>query len=108
MHSTVTNTSRLTVPTGGGGKYVIGGYVYWTANATGRRVMRLFKNGATILIDTEMMKEGGGVSSQSFHFVDNAVAADYWELQAFQTSGGNLNVEAVSIPAYFWAYWYST
>ena len=35
IHSTSTNTSRLTINTGG--KYLIGGAVTFTANATGQR-----------------------------------------------------------------------
>jgi hypothetical protein len=108
MHSNVTNPSRLTVPTGGGGKYTIGFYIYWQPNATGRRVIRFIKNGVTLLGDIEMIKESTGLCSGAATLEDSAVAADYWEVQAFQVSGGALNVEAVSIPTLFWATWNGT
>lgn len=37
MHDTSTNTGRLTVPTGGGGFYAIGGTIEFASNSTGRR-----------------------------------------------------------------------
>lgn len=108
MHSTVTNNSRITIPSGGTGKYQIGWSGYWAINATGRRVVSLRKNTTTIVTEVEMMKEGGGVSSGTIQIVDSATAADFYEIFLLQSSGGALNLDAVSVVSYFWAYWYST
>lgn len=108
MHSTSSNTSRITVPSGGGGKYAIGWYWYWATNTTGRRVMRVNKNGS-LLLEIENYKDASvGTCTPNGLIFDTAVAGDYYEVIAFQTSGGALNVDGVSVPAYFFVTWYST
>ena len=49
FHDNVTNNSRLTVPAGCGGRYLIIGNVSWTPNATGARQVNVTLNGATVL-----------------------------------------------------------
>jgi hypothetical protein len=100
-HSTVTNTSRLTVPTGEGGHYMIGGHATFDTNVTGRRMLRLYLNGTTVISQVELGVNGGeaGGALSSYYAL---AAADYVELQAFQSSGGNLNIIATPTPTFWW------
>ena len=95
MHSTVTNTSRITIASGKDGYYWIYGFVSWDLG-THRRIAYIYKNGAEI-IGYEL-----GVTSSSpatypavaISSVLNLVAGDYLEFFVYQNSGGNLNANA--------------
>lgn len=95
LHSTSTNTSRLTLPTAGA--WFIGGSVAWAANATGVRQLAIRKNGTTILSSVLGPASSGGVNgtqqavSTEYSFAVN----DYVELIVYQDSGGALNVVVV-------------
>jgi hypothetical protein len=90
FHSDVTNNSRITIPTGKGGKYLIQGQLTFDANATGKRRLQIFKNGSAYTTST-----GPGVSSGATNVqcqvVLSLVATDYIQLYALQDSGGSLN-----------------
>lgn len=98
MHDTATNTSRITVPTGGAGWYAITGTVEFAANVTGYRELRVRLNGVTnIAIQRTMPVTSAGVT----HIMNIAVqyplnVGDYVELAVAQTSGGALNVTTAS------------
>lgn len=95
LHSTVSNTSRITIPTGMGGIYLIGGATFFAANATGIRQIQVLKNGVTI-VGTRGLTAGfsvGGVGpALHTQALVSLAAADYVELSVFQDSGGALNV----------------
>jgi hypothetical protein len=98
LHSTSTNTSRLTVPTGKGGKYLICGTVGFAPNATGSRGIRVYKNGsvisyATVLQTVTVASNGSFVP---FSIVTQLSAADYIEIFAYQSSGISLSVTGTS------------
>jgi hypothetical protein len=94
LHSTTTNTSRMTVPAGQGGYYLITGYAQWTNDGSGRRILKLHKNGSGF----------GGNDSQGFVVsntiyptnlittVENLSAGDYIEMVVYQTSGSTIDV----------------
>jgi len=95
MHSTSSNTSRITIPTNMGGDYLVGGATFFAANATGVRQIRITKNGGTQVL-TGGLHAGFSVSSvgpiiQCYGMIRLA-AADYIELEVNQDSGGPLNV----------------
>lgn len=101
IHSTVTNTSRMTIPAG------LGGYWYFKGSATiaaggsaGLRAIWLRKNGA----DTIGTSISNGSSNVEEKFctsgIFNLVATDYIELFGFQTSGGALNYGSANDEAY--------
>lgn len=90
MHSTSTNTSRLTCVTAG--KYLVHAAVTFAANATGSRWAAIKKNGS--FYANESRPNAGSGSTVVFHIdllVDLAVN-NYVELFVLQTSGGNLDV----------------
>lgn len=92
LHDNATNNSRLTIPTGKGGKWLFSGGAEFAANATGYRQITLKKNGTTFL--TVSNQVATSVFDQELLVVDvlSVAAADYMELHAYQTSGANLNV----------------
>lgn len=95
MHSTSSTTSRITIPTGMGGIYLVGGGTFFAANATGVRQALLAKNGGApkvagaIVAGFSVSGVGPTVSVQGLF---SLAAADYVEIQVFQDSGGALNV----------------
>ena len=108
MHDTSTNTGRITVPTGGGGFYAIGGCIEFASNTTGRRGVQVRLNGLTVIARVEATAIAQDLPL-SISTVYQLTAGDYVELMGFQSSGGNLNMQASS--AYspeFWAHWITT
>lgn len=91
LHDTAVNNSRLTIPAGFGGVYLIIGKVAFAANATGVRVARLHKNGA--LIDTQSTHAATAATTQVVlvSSILVLVATDYIELIGYQDSGAPLN-----------------
>ena len=91
-HSTSSNTGRMTIPSGKSGKYLLIGRVWFDANATGRREMRINKNGNLLNI-AKWNNNGSGLEvTMQLSVIVNATAGDYYELTATQNSGGALNL----------------
>ena len=94
IHSTSTGTnSRLTATTAG--KYLIVGCVQWEANGTGTRIVSIYLNGATF-IGRVRVDPGNVVIVQEVVTIYDLAATDYVELNVYQVSGGDLNVDAVA------------
>lgn len=95
FHSTSSDTSRITIPTGYDGKYLIGGMTSWDTNATGERYMRFKKNGSLDIRGSHVhaSADAGGPKQETAALVD-LVAGDYVELNVFQDSGGSRTVGA--------------
>jgi hypothetical protein len=100
-HSTVSNTSRLTVPSGEAGTYVIGGGCTWAASGVGVRQLRLIVNGSTEIALQRLASETDTTPAFTISGYYDLVAGDYVELQAFQNSGGSLDITA----SHFWFKW---
>lgn len=90
FHSVSSNTSRMTIPTGLGGKYLINANVVFANNSTGIRVAAILLNGATVL--GNQREPAGGQHEFNVSTIYNLVPGDYVEVLVHQTSGGNLNV----------------
>jgi hypothetical protein len=95
MHDPVTNNSRLVVPAGYDGIWVVYGLLGFAVNATGARILFLLKNGAQIARADEGANMGGP-GTQTPTVVASipvaAVAGDYFEMQAYQNSTAALNL----------------
>jgi hypothetical protein len=93
FHSTGTNPSRITIPTGKGGKYLISAKLAYNSNATGERAVQIYKNGSLVL----QMNVKNGLTGTFFTptntGVFSAVATDYFEVYGFQNSGGDLAIQ---------------
>jgi hypothetical protein len=91
FHDTSTNNSRITIPAGLGGYYLIYGLNTWDVNATGRRFCELKKNGTKILTSNGFAPNSTAAPSNMISIVLNLSAGDYMEYQVWQSSGGNLD-----------------
>lgn len=95
MHSTVSNTSRITFNTAG--LYVVSGHGRFVAAAAGIRQFGIRLNGTTyIATHLQAMPGAGVVVPMSVSTVYKFAATNYVELVSFQDSGGSLNVESVA------------
>ena len=94
FHSTSSNTSRVTIPSGKGGKYLVIATVTWAANATGLRSYGIKKNGSSVTQINSTNSSGTIQFSQQEHHILDLAAGDYIEIEGYQTSGGNLDILA--------------
>ncbi len=90
-HSTVTNTGRITIPSGKAGYYQFNTYLGWEADGTsGLRSLQLHKNGTMIarmnpqIYGNQQPAFGKGIT---FYGAEN----DYFEIRTY-TTGGNWDV----------------
>ena len=91
FHDTSTNTSRITIPAGKGGKYLVIGQVSWDNNTSGYRNVQLYKNGSNVRINA--MTPSSQYPSQPIQSaILDLVATDYLEIYCDQNSGGARDV----------------
>jgi hypothetical protein len=92
FHDNSTNPSRLTVPTGLGGLYVLTANVNWTPNTNGERLISFYKNGSELAAwDRDAPGTGSGLG-RNIAAIAQLAAGDYVQVVCYQTSGGALNV----------------
>jgi hypothetical protein len=111
MHSTSSNQSRITIPTGGGGKYLVGMVVEWQNSTAGTyRDNRIRNNGSTYHAGNTLTAAAinNVVILNSPTGLWSYTAADYVEFTATQDTGGNLNVLALDGSPEAWAVWFRT
>lgn len=103
MHNTVTNNSRITIVTPG--RYLFTGSVGWPSNSSGYRNAILLKNGAAVARCQAAASPTTNNTVQQVIGEDLAVAGDYYEVQAVQTSGGSLTLVTGVDYTWFSAVW---
>jgi hypothetical protein len=86
MHSTSTNTSRITVPKTGYYRIELQGI--WQNNTTGGRGARFLNNGSAIF--TQFLDAVDGDFNYYYPYTAKLNANDYLEVQVYQDSGGVL------------------
>lgn len=86
MHDPSTNPSRLTVPAGEAGYYVVVAQLAWD-NGAGTRELRLalLKNGTVVARDLAGGNVGAGGVFNRIVAVLSLAVADYLQIQAYQT-----------------------
>lgn len=95
LHSTVTNTGRITVPTGETGNWLYTIHLEFAANATGQRKLYFRYNGTTELGGVQVdAAAGGNVTKLSSAILTNLLAGDFLDIVVSQNSGGALNLSA--------------
>lgn len=100
MHSTVTNTSRITVQTAG--RYLFIANVQFQDNTGTRVVTDFLQNGATIVGGDVSVAVGGGTDDRkSICRLWRMAATDYMEVRVNQNSGVNRNVTLHEFSAVF-------
>jgi hypothetical protein len=93
FHSTSSNTSRMTIPAGLGGKYlVVGGTYFATADVDGVRIMRLRKNGADVRGEKRSVPSASTSGALIGTWILDLVAGDYVEVFVYQNSGAAMDV----------------
>lgn len=107
MHSTISNTSRFTVPASSAGKYLVGSCIEFAGNATGGRAAAIKLNGATYLAQDLIPTAAAGLGTGTCVTTTYSLAvSDYVEVYGFQNSGGALNMNSnPNISPEAWALW---
>jgi hypothetical protein len=92
FHSTTTNTSRITIPTGLAGKYLVTCQATWYPNSVGYRGSYFYVGGAAYYPGP--YHDPAAASSTVFNAtaVLDLKAGDYVEVAVLQSSGGNLKI----------------
>ena len=95
FHDNSTNNTRMTVPSGKSGKYLLVANLVFAANATGVRNLQFLVNNTTSIGATRIITAGSSENTiVNCSAIIDLVATDYVEVIAFQTSGGSLNINA--------------
>lgn len=107
MHDTSTNNSRITIPTGYSGYYLFNLSLAWASSfGTGspyapvRIILILYKNGVSLreLYDSDYGSTGStDPTMPGMSAIVSASSGDYFEIQAYQNSGGNKDISASTI-----------
>lgn len=101
FHDLVTNPSRLTVPTtlvptGYHGVAVVLGFVRWASNSTGFREIRIITNGVAAYAE-DTRSAVANTMGQGVHQFKRCSGGDYFEIDAYQTSTGSLNITEAAL-----------
>lgn len=96
IHSTTVNNTRLTCKTAG--KYIIGGHFFIGPSAGGaRRATNILLNNTTVITYDEKWGASASVfPGMILSTVRNLAVDDYIELQFYQDSGGDINIQTVT------------
>ena len=99
MHSTSSNTSRITIQTAG--RYEVGMVVSWAASGTGNRAHAFLVNGTDAFVVD--LRSGTSTNSTSISGSRTLILeeGDYVEVEVFQTSGSTLAATLVEFYAVF-------
>jgi hypothetical protein len=95
-HDPVTDNSKLTIPAGQDGKYIISTTLGFAANSTGIRDIQILVNGATIIDRLIINATAAGTIQLSVTTIANLVATDYVEVLVQHDGGVALNVESIA------------
>lgn len=93
MHSVDTNTERITIPTGYGGKYLLTATVQFASNNTGYRGIAFFLNNTTVIAQHTQPAVNGDVTNLNLSKEVILAAGDYVTCRVYQNSTGALNSE---------------
>jgi hypothetical protein len=91
LHSTSSNTSRITVRRTG--RYLLSAISSFAANNTGQRFCAWRLNGGTYMPPSSINATTTYNTRMSMSLILNLVAGDYVETQCFQNSGGPLTLD---------------
>lgn len=91
MHSTSSNTSRITIPANHAGLYLMTAQVAFDNNATGFRGAAFYKNGAVLYTSEQSVPLTGSLTIVNISALAVLAVADYIELFVYQNSGAALN-----------------
>lgn len=91
------NPSRLTVPAGLAGLYMINANFAWPVSATGSRTVTLRKNAtSTLALSQEQNAGAADLVVENVTWIGRLAVGDFVEIQATQDSGGTLTAPFVA------------
>jgi hypothetical protein len=90
FHSNTTNNSRITIPSGLDGKYLVTAKIDFSPNANGTRVVYHNVNGTLVNFAAYPVSSSSQSSSLTLSGVYNLTAGQYVELAGYQDSGSSL------------------
>ncbi len=93
LHDNSTNNSRITIPSGLGGKYLFIAYLQYASNTTGARQVGFFLDGTTYLESPIFPNNGVGGNYVYVLALHELTEGQYMEVIGWQNSGGALDVE---------------
>lgn len=93
FHDNSTNNSRLTVPSGKGGYYLIYGSIVFGANSTNGRSINILLNRTTTLSAGGYQGAANQGAAAKTVAIANLSVGDYVEMRGYQNSGGNITTE---------------
>jgi hypothetical protein len=95
IHSTSSNTSRFTVPSGKTGYWLFAGVVMYATGTGDYRGIRIYKNGG--IESYQYYKQAtNATAAYGFSYVWKLTAADYLEIYGDQSSGGALDLRGTT------------
>ena len=105
FHDNTTNNSRITIPTGLGGRYLMTCSITWAGSASGGRRVYIRKDGSGQLPETFDFIEDGdagalGVDVKNNSLIVSLAAGSYYELSVSQWTGGDLTCYGVTWQIY--------
>lgn len=90
FHSNTTNTSRMTIPTGYAGKYLVNASVRWETAASGYETrIAVVKNGSTVQQRIQLSSTTAVNSNQDITLIVDCAVNDYLEIFVEQNRGQN-------------------
>jgi hypothetical protein len=101
FHSTSTNTSRITIPSGKAGKYEIFANIIFAPNGTGDRYVSLLKNGNEQFRAYGAKPSSVSATTYTLYTVEDLAVGDYLEIRIYQDSGGSLTAYFNTFGNYF-------
>lgn len=104
-HSTSGNTSRITIPSGMGGIYLVGGQAQFDSTSACQVQLTIRINAGFGFALEQCDAAASGRTTLSVAALYPFVSGDYVQLYAFHNKGSNLSVKADTNPPYIWATW---
>lgn len=106
LHSTSSNTGRVTVPAGWAGLWEFKFTGMYDSNATtGIRGFRIRKNGSFLLVNVDVNATASGGTSQAIAVEEEMAEGDYVEVELRQSSGATVDLLQNSYSPIFTARW---
>jgi hypothetical protein len=94
FHDNSTNNTRITIPAGKAGKYLIIAAITFASSGTGIRTISVYKNGSGAFENFQHAPTPSAALRGEVSGILNLSVSDYLEVFANQQSGGNLDVNA--------------
>lgn len=99
MHSDSVNNTRITIPSGGGGLYMIVLNVGWSGNTSGYRYFGVHVSGENIAMEQDAAVPNTYLRTlATVHYLS---AGDYVEAWVYQSSGSALNIRGGTNPDHY-------